>query len=304
MFVDIFQRVAFLIAVSLLGWYVGKKFKISSKDISTLLIYIFSPIVSFVLILDSPANVGYVGYSVLFYVVSCIAAVLALWVGQRIWKDNRANLFAAAGGQGNVGYFVLPLAIGLLHGKEGGAAAIGIIVFCKVASTIYEFTMAFYLTARSLYSVRKSLIMVAKMPTLHATILALIVKYFGFHLPEFLSSGLNGFTGGYSILGMMVIGLSLARYDKLIPDWKFTAYSIIWKQGLYTLVIISLFTYFFNLNYAEKIVLVMLASNPLAGNIAAVAAALDVHPEKAAFAIMVSTILALVTVPLTLAFVF
>jgi hypothetical protein len=31
-------------------------------------------------------------------------------------------------------------------------------------------------------------------------------------------SGLDNFVGGYSVLGMMVIGLSLAKYDKLIMD--------------------------------------------------------------------------------------
>src|SRR5476651_455906 len=179
MFLEILPRVAFLIAVSLLGWYAGRKFKINSRDITSLLIYVFSPIVCFVLILKSPADVSYVMYSVVFYVVSCIAALLAFGVGKLLWKDNRANLFGAAGGQGNVGYFVLPLAIGMLQGTQYGAEAIGIVVFAKVASSIYEFTMAFYLTARGRYSVRHSLILVARMPTLHAAILALIAKYFG-----------------------------------------------------------------------------------------------------------------------------
>jgi len=300
MFLEILPRVAFLIAVSLLGWYAGRKFKINSRDITSLLIYVFSPIVCFVLILKSPADVSYVMYSVVFYVVSCIAALLAFGVGKLLWKDNRANLFGAAGGQGNVGYFVLPLAIGMLQGTQYGAEAIGIVVFAKVASSIYEFTMAFYLTARGRYSVRHSLILVARMPTLHAAILALIAKYFGFVIPNFLSSGLEGFTGGYSILGMMIIGMSLAKFDKLIPDWRFIFYSIVWKHVIYAAAIITLFSHLLHLSQAENIVMVMLACNPLAGNIAAVATALDVHPEKAACAIMVSTLLAIITVPLTL----
>ena len=296
---EIMPRVAYLIAVSMIGWYASRKFKINSKDIANLLIYIFSPIVCFVLILNSPAGVGYAMYSVVFYVISCIAAFLALFVGRLLWKDNRANLFGAAGGQGNVGYFVLPLAIGLLGGTPDGAAAISIVVFAKVASSIYEFTAAYYITARGLYSVKTSLIRVAKMPTLHAAILALILKYFHFELPGFIKSGVDGFVGGYSTLGMMIIGMSLARFDKLVPDWKFAFYSIIWKQGLYALVIILIFRQF-HLQTYEYVVMVMLACNPLPANIAAVASALDVHPEKAAFAIMVSTILAVITVPVTI----
>ncbi|TKI04097.1 AEC family transporter [Martelella alba] len=296
---EIMPRVAYLIAVSMLGWYASKKFKVNSQDISKLLIYIFSPIVCFVLILNSPADVSYAMYSVIFYVVSCVAAFLAFFVGRLLWKDNRANLFGAAGGQGNVGYFVLPLAIGLLGGTPDGAAAISIVVFAKVASSIYEFTAAYYITARGRYSIAHSLVLVAKMPTLHAAILALVLKYFHFELPEIIKGSVGGFVGGYSTLGMMIIGMSLARFDKLVPDWKFIFSSIIWKQGLYALVIIALFR-LFHLNHYEYIVLVLLASNPLAANIAAVASALDVHPEKAACAIMISTILAVVTVPLTI----
>ncbi|WP_413735904.1 AEC family transporter [Sodalis sp. RH21] len=300
---DIMPRVAYLIAVSILGWYASKKFKINSQDISKLLIYIFSPIVCFVLILNSPASVSYAMYSVVFYVVSCIAAALAYGVGKLLWKDNRANLFGAAGGQGNVGYFVLPLAIGLLGGTPDGAAAISVVVFAKVASSIYEFTAAYYITARGRYSAKHSFIMVAKMPTLHAAVLALIFKYYGFQLPDFLKSGVDGFVGGYSTLGMMIIGMSLAKFDKLIPDWKFIFASIIWKQGVYALVIILIFKQF-NLEHYEYVVMVMLACNPLAANIAAVASALDVHPEKAACAIMISTIVAVVTVPFTIWLVF
>lgn len=298
-FYDIMPRVAYLIAVAMLGWFTSKKFKINSKDIANLLIYIFSPIVCFVLILNSPASVGYAMYSVVFYGVSCIAAALAYFIGRLFWKDNRANLFGAAGGQGNVGYFVLPLAIGLLGDTADGATAISIVVFAKVASSIYEFTAAYYLTARGRYSAKNSLIRVIKMPTLHAAILALILKSFHFELPDFLKGGVTSFVGAYTTLGMMIIGMSLAKFDKLVADWKFAVLSILWKQGVYAALIILIFRQF-HLNHAEYVVMVMLACNPLPANIAAVAAALDVHPEKAAFAIMLSTLVAVITVPLTL----
>ncbi len=304
MFIEVFSRVAFLIAVSLLGWYTGKKFKTNSKDISNLLIYVFSPLVCFILIVKSPVDVTYVTYAAVFYITACICSLFVLWYSKKlIWDDNRSNLLAAAAGHGNVGYFVLPLAIGLLQGGNEGSIAIGIVVFIKVASSIYEFTMAYYLTARGIYTIRESLVKVARMPTLHAAILALIVKSMGIELPKVLVSGLDNFTGGYSVLGMMLVGMSLARFEKFSVDWKFIFYSLLWKHVLYAVLVITFFSTFFHLSYAEKIVLVMVACNPLAGNISAVATALDVHPEKAACAIMISSVVAIITVPLTIAYV-
>lgn len=300
MYTEVLYRVAFLIAVALLGWYIGKKFKINSKDISSLLIYVFTPAACFILIYESPATVSYVWYSVIFYLGACVAALIAFAIGNVIWKDSRANLFGAVGGCGNVGYFVLPLAIGLLKGTEYGAVAIAIVVFVKVASNIYEFTMAFYLTARGKYSIQDSLLLVAKMPTLYASALALVFKHFSISLSPVIMSGLDSFVGGYSVLGMMVIGLSLAKYDKLIMDWKFIGLTLLWKHFIYTVAVITLFSLFFNMTQPEKIVLIMVACNPLASNISAVATLLNVHPEKAACAIMASTLLAVVTVPFTI----
>jgi hypothetical protein len=60
MYTEVLYSVAFLIAVALLGWYVGKKFEINSKDIFSLLIYVFTPAACFILILGSPATVSYV----------------------------------------------------------------------------------------------------------------------------------------------------------------------------------------------------------------------------------------------------
>ncbi len=300
MFTEVLYRVAFLIAVSLLGWYVGKKFKINSKDISSLLIYVFTPAACFILIYESPATVGYVVYTFVFYIGASIAALIAFAIGKLVWKDSRANLFGAVGGAGNVGYFVLPLAIGLLKGTQYGAVAIAIVVFVKVASNIYEFTTAFYLTARGKNSIVDSLILVMRMPTLYASALALILKHFNITLSPVVISGMDTFVGGYSVLGMMIIGLSLAKYEKLILDWKFIGLALLWKHVLYTVAVIVIFSLCFHLSQPEKIVVIMIACNPLASNISAVATLLNVHPEKAACAIMASTLLAVITVPFTI----
>jgi len=75
---------------------------------------------------------------------------------------------------------------------------------------------------------------------------------------------------------------------------------LLWQHVIYTVAVITLFSMFFNMTQPEKIVLVMVACNPLASNISTVATLLNVHPEKAACAIMATTLLAVVTVPFTL----
>lgn len=53
----------------------------------------------------------------------------------------------------------------------------------------------------------------------------------------------------------------------------------------------------------EKAVVLLMACVPMAGNTVVIANQLNVHPEKAATAVMLSTILAIVSVPLMMMFI-
>ncbi|MEZ5454355.1 MAG: hypothetical protein R3E93_16260, partial [Thiothrix sp.] len=94
--IDVLLRVALLVFISMLGWGVGKKLKINSKDISSLLIYIISPFVVFYSIVESPANWMCLKYSLGAFIVASSMAMLGLVFARLFWKDGRVNLFGFA----------------------------------------------------------------------------------------------------------------------------------------------------------------------------------------------------------------
>lgn len=295
MLVEIVTRVVFLIGLSGVGYGVGRMLHLNPKDIAALLIYVISPFVIFLAIVQSPADWSYLVYSLGALLTASIAGVLAYRLGRRLlWPDGdgRANLFGFAGGTGNTGYFALPLVFALFDAHQ-----VAVAVFIIIGVNLYEFTVGYFITARGVMNTRQSVIRIARLPTLYAALAGMACKTLGIELGQTLASSLENFKGAYSVLGMMVIGITLATYRALEVDWKFLVCALGWKHLLYPVVGILVFGSLLNMSAATLAVIVLMLATPMAANTVVIAAHLGVHPEKAALAVMVSTLLAAVTVP-------
>lgn len=298
MIFDIFIRVLLLIFISIIGWCVGKKFKLNSKDISTLLIYVISPFVIFYSIVESPANWSYLKYSLCAFLLASFMAILGLTFAKIFWNDNRINLFGFAAGTGNTGYFALPLVLAIFDKTQ-----IAIAIFIIIGINLYEFTIGYFITAKGSMSYKDSLLKVIKMPILYAAIIGILVKYFNIELNNIFLSFLSNFKGAYSVLGMMTIGITISMLTKSGFDFKFSILSIFWKHIIYPIIAIFIFMFMFPINKQTLQVVALMTATPMAGNVVIIANNLNLHPEKAATTVMLSTLLASITIPLALYFV-
>ncbi|UOA09263.1 AEC family transporter [Methylobacter sp. S3L5C] len=295
---ELLMRVLFLVAIAVLGLGVGKKFSISQKEISTLLVYVISPAVMFVSVLQAPDGRNYLFYTFGAFIICCMMATIALQLGRLLWRDSTSNLFAFAGGTGNTGYFGLPLALDLFDAK-----GVAIAVFIILGVNLYEFSYGYYLTSRGSYTVSQSVKKIVGMPILYAFVLAMALRLLGVHLHPVILSGLSNFKGAYSVLGMMVIGLTMARFTKLEVDWRFLSAALGWKYVVWPslgFLVIHLFSA--KMDNVEQSIILLMACVPMAGNTVVIANDLNIHPEKAATAVMASMLLAIAVVPLVLAF--
>jgi len=298
MSLDIFFRVLLLILISVIGWVVGKKFKLNSKDISSLLIYVISPLVIFYSIVESPADWSYLKYSLGAFLFASFMAVLGLGFANFFWKDAHINLFGFSAGTGNTGYFALPLVLAIFDCNQ-----IAIAIFIIIGINLYEFTVGYFITAKGSMSYKESLLKVIKMPILYAAIIGILFKYFNVELNDVFLSFLSNFKGAYSVLGMMTIGITISMFTKIGLDFKFSVLSIFWKHVIYPFIGFLIFIFIFPVNKALLQVIGLMIATPMAGNVVVISNSLNLHPEKAATSVMLSTMFALVTVPLALYFV-
>lgn len=295
MMIEICIRVVLLLSLTGLGWLLGKNLKLDAQGISALLIYIISPFVIFYAIVQSPANWTYLKYSVVAFIIASSMAILAMFFARLIWNDGRINLFGFAGGTGNTGYFALPLVLAIFNENQ-----IAIAIFIIIGITLYEFTVGYFITANGTTTLKESLIKVIKLPLIYAALLGIVFKFYTIHLHEILSSFLNNFKGAYSVLGMMCIGITLAQFSKLHIDWKFTILGTIWKQIIYPCIALIIFIWIIPVNRETLQVIALMAATPMAANVVIIANNLSVHPEKAASAVMLSTLLAILSIPIAL----
>ena len=298
MIFEVVIRVFLLITISIIGWGVGKKFELDSKDISTLLVYIISPFVIFYSIIESPANWTYLKFSLGAFLVASLMAVAGLLFARCFWKDSRVNLFGFAAGTGNTGYFALPLILAIFDKTQ-----IAMAIFIIIGINLYEFTVGYLITAKGSLNIKESILKVIKMPILYAAFLGMIFKYLDIQFDEVFLSFLANFKGAYSVLGMMTIGITIAKFSKIEIDWLFSVLALAWKHLIYPVFGILIFMFIFPVNKQILQIVALMVATPMAGNVVVISNTLGLHPEKAATSVMLSTMLALITVPIALFFV-
>ncbi|WP_458700408.1 AEC family transporter [Sulfurospirillum sp. 1307] len=283
-----------------LGFITVKYLNTNRGNIASLLIYIIGPVVIFMASYKVQLNLAVISLPILLYCLSSLLSLLTLRFSKNFFKDNTRNILAFSAGTGNTGYFGIPLAIMLLDENLAN-----IYIFTVLASLLYESSVGFFVVAKGHYSVKQSLVKVAKLPSIYALILGLIFNILDIKFSQNLSSYLDYFKGAYAILGMMMIGMGLSGLRNVGFDKVFMGFAFFIKFIIYpvcVLLIIWLDKMYFNyFDSSLYKVMFIFSIVPMAGNTVAVASLLNVHPQKASLAVILSTVISIVTIPVMVA---
>ena len=284
----------------LLGYIIVRFFNSKREDMASLLIYFIGPVVIFMASYKVQLNLAVATLPVLLFVLSSSLALISLRVSKNIFHDNTKNILAFSAGTGNTGYFGIPLAIILLSEDLAN-----IYIFTVLASLLYESTVGFFVVAKGHYSIQQSLIKIVKLPSIYALILGLTCNVLKLEFSNDLLNYLEYFKGAYTILGMMMIGMGLkglahVGIDKLFMGFAFGIKFIIYPLTILCIIWVdSTFFHFFTSDLYR--VMFIFAIVPMAGNTVAVASLLNVHPEKASLAVVVSAFVSIFTIPVMVA---
>jgi len=282
----------------LLGFIGAKVLKVQKETIAKLLIYIIAPAVIFYGTYTAEINFANLSLPVLFFCLASAMALFFLMIGNIVFeKDSTKNILAFTAGTGNTGYFGLPVISAVLGDQAFSLAVLAILGF-----VLYENSIGFFLTAKGNHTAKESLWKVIKLPTIYAFFIGLLLNLLSVHLGDIALITIGHFKGAYTLLGMMIIGMGLATVSIKEIDCKFISLTFLAKFISWPLVIlgiIALDKYFFHIyNLPVYNVIIIMAIVPLAANTVAVATELKVHPNKAALAVLLSTLFALFYIPL------
>jgi len=265
-------------------------------SVAKILIFFLSPIVTFGAILNIDFNLSYILLPIILFVFSTIISISAYWISKVFWKDGNANLIGAGSVNGNSLYFGVPIVSALL-----GPTGLGIWILMNLGPSLNNFTLAYYFTARGNFSVRESLIKVIKLPALHGALLAIILNILNYEMPKILTAYWEYSTGAFVILGMMLIGIALSKQKKFAIDLKllfafFFSKFFIWPVALFSFIMLD--KSFLNLYNSDiHLLIALFSAMPLIGNLVAYAAKNDLHPERAASAVLISSLFSFIAIP-------
>lgn len=282
-------KVVGLFFISCIGFVYGSLTKAPAKSIADILIKIISPVVV-VSIVRSPADFLYLKFSVGAFLFCSLLCLIAYFLSSPLFKGKERNLFAFTAGTGNTGYFALPIVLSLFNENQ-----VAIAIFIIIGVNLYEFSVGYYVMSMN-GGIREAIQKTLKLPVIHAAILGIVIKYSGVHLNNDILYVLDNFKGAYSVMGMIIIGMVLSVNAKSIPDFKFLLVALSWKH---LLVPVASCVFIF-IPHEQFLVVFLMALTPLAGNTVVFSSSLDLHPEKAASAVLLSSLLSIVLIPVSM----
>ena len=287
-----------LLAYVALGWLAARRLAVDPRPVATLLIYLIAPLTFFrALTLGGPTP-DYLLLTLASFLAASLLAVVVHRLTRRGFPSQESALLAFSAGTGNTGYFGLPVALVLLP-PEG----VTLYLFCVLGITLYEFTVGFYISARGRFSVGESLAKILRLPLVYAFLAALLVSGLDLEVPEAAMEGMAVFPAAYTLLGMMIIGMTLGRVSLREVDGRFISTCVAIRCVLWPLLALGAvlaLQVLAPLSPELAMAILLLGVVPMAANVVVVAMELGIAPAKGALAVLVTTLAAPLLIPLYL----
>lgn len=283
-----------------LGWISGRYLDASGRHIAGIMLYIVTPSVIFSGVMAAPLSTEVLLMPAIVFGFCTGISLLHLWIGKRVLSDGTASIIPLAVGTGNTGYFGIPVAL-LLFGEEG----LALYIVCMLGTTLFENSVGYYLAGRGRYSARDCLKRVARLPSVYAFFLGVMLNLSDLSIPDVFMPLFDNLRGAYSILGMMIVGMSILNFRGLVGNVRFTAIAFFGKFVVWPVAALlfwwidSQFLNFYSDAVYRAIFLVSIT--PIAANTVVIATLLDASPRQAAGTTLLSTLFALAYIPVMVA---
>lgn len=221
---SLFINILPLYGLVVLGYIAAHWGGVDKKSIANLAIYFLVPVVVFGFIAQVELRPQFALLPLVSFALSTAVTLMFLWIGRKIYPDNRANLLAMITGTVNSGYFGFPLVMLLFDNQWIGAYTLLFLGFVFKQSTVL-----YYIAARGNFSVRDSVLKLLHFPVLYAAIAGLVVNLAGWNLSPIALTYFGHFKGAYVVIGMMILGASLPRVSTFTFAPRFITMSFIGK---------------------------------------------------------------------------
>ncbi|MBC7908078.1 MAG: AEC family transporter [Rhodospirillaceae bacterium] len=279
-----------------IGFAMGKFLHVKSAEIGKLTLFVLSPAVVFKGFYSAKLEGAMLALPFAVMAAACVVALLAQPVAARLWRDGRERIASFTAATGNTGFFGIPACLALI-----GPESLPYVVLVSFGFTAYENSLGFFVVARAEASWGGALLRVLRYPGLHACWIGLLLNATQVKLPAYVPQTVDLLAGGFSALGMMIVGLGLAGITRLRLDMGFIAFTFAWKFLVWPALAVGFIAldraWLHAFSTVGHKVLLVESLVPMAAVTVVHASLRNIHPDRAALAVAASTLFALVWLP-------
>ena len=282
--------------------FIGQKLlKLDIKSISTMSLYLMLPFLTFDTFYSNELNIEYFYMFLFTCLLALIMMILTVLFGFFI-KADKTQMSAMLLGtifpnSGNYGAPVAMFAFGAIGFQY---AVIFMVIHAFLMNTIGIFIASY--GSEKTTSIKDSLMRVIKMPVLYGFLFGVLFQLLHIELPSTIQDGIS-LVGSASIpTVMLILGMQLAEIKPQKFELKYVNTVTIFRMIISPLLAVVLVN-FMPVNDMIKNVYILLAAMPIAANTTLLAVQFNVKPDLTSFTTLVTTLLSLVTIPLTLLFI-
>lgn len=279
-----------------LGFIGQKRIGFDTKSISTMALYLMSPVLVFRTFYTTVFNQEYV-YFILYTFGLCfllISVVFILsWIN-RYTNSQTCGMILASAFMNN-GNYGTPVVL-LLFGATGLESAIILMVIQQLVMC----TIGVYYAAKGgkgTSGIKESLRAVKRMPIIYGAIVGVMFQLLHIELSKPVYQAVDLVANAAIPTIMIVLGMQLATISVRNLAKKKLSFSLAIKLAI-SPVIAYVLTLFLPVNDVTKQIMIIMAAMPTAANTTMYAMQFDTEPEFVSVATLFSTSLSLVTLPI------
>lgn len=294
---NIFYTILPLLILVIIGYCAGKTYKLSTVQYGYMVAFVLSPLVSLGGILQLDFKIEYLFLPIVVAFICAIITIISYKTAKLYLSGTIPNLAGMASPGGNTGFFGLPVFLLFAPIKM-----LGVYLLANLGTQIIEVTLGYYVGARGHCTIKDSFVKLLKIPSLWAVLLGVMLNILGLEMAGIIFDYWQKLLNTWLVMGMMMIGIALSACQNLKPDIKFCLHMLAVRFLIWP-IICGLFIYadYYWLHLFSKeiyFILAVISLVPLSGSSVAFSATLGLHPDKIAFAVVLTTLVATIIVSL------
>jgi len=285
----VFAIVFPLVAIAAIGYSYGRWRKPDITLINQINMEVFVPLLVFVVLADQSVPIGHLGPMVIGVTIVVLGSGLLLWpvIAISPWSTKT---FLPPMMFNNVGNMGIPLIL-LAFGEE----FLAIVVVCFIVEMTLHFSLGIFMI-----NPKMRLTSILKQPVMMATLVGFFVALSGFQLPSSVHLPINML--GQICIPLMLFTLGIRLTNITFDDWKVGLAGAIAcpLSGIFMALIAQSFL---KLPPEQFAVLLVFGALPPAVLNYMVAEQYQQDPKQVASIVLMGNLMALISIPVTLAFV-